>query len=131
MQSVEIYTPMRDKAGAFLGLHHEAIVYDDEALIDPVRIVLRLVKVAELGDPKVNPIVFVECVQTIYPVEGSATPLTPGRTIEFEVPDMYGRPWAHIWEKYWESGMTRPVEADLFDFSRPEPDSTQDDEEGK
>jgi hypothetical protein len=44
--------------------------------------------------------------------------LTPGRIIEFEVPDMYGRPWAQIWEKYWEQGMKRPDEADLFDFSK-------------
>ena len=47
-----------------------------------------------------------------------ATPLTPGRVIEFEVPDMYGRPWAQTWEKYWEEGMKRPAEEDLFDFSK-------------
>ena len=113
---------MRDAKGAFVGLNHEAILYDPEALVDPIRIMLRLVKVAEIGDPSVNPVVFTECVQTIFPVEGSATPLTPGRIFKFEVPDMYGRPWAQIWEKYWESGMTRPETVELFDFSRPSPD---------
>ena len=122
MQSIEIYTPMRDAKGAFIGLNHEAILYDPEALVDPIRIMLRLVKVAEIGDPNVNPIVFSECVQTIFPVDGSATPLAPGRVFNFEVPDMYGRPWAQIWEKYWESGMTRPAGAELFDFSRSPPD---------
>jgi hypothetical protein len=37
--------------------------------------------------------------------------------IEYEVPDMYGRPWAHIWEKYWEQGMQKPEAEDIFDFS--------------
>ncbi len=36
--------------------------------------------------------------------------------IEYEIPDMYGRPWAHIWEKYWEEGMERPQVEDIFSF---------------
>jgi hypothetical protein len=66
----------------------------------------------------VNPVPFVECIQTIFPLEGTATPAVPGRVIEYEVPDMYGRPWAQIWEKYWEQGMKKPDEDDLFDFSQ-------------
>jgi hypothetical protein len=27
---------------------------------------------------------------------------------------MYGRPWAQIWEKYFEKGMDRPKEKDIF-----------------
>ena len=34
--------------------------------------------------------------------------------IEYEVPDMYGRPWAQIWEKYWEQGMEKPDGEDIF-----------------
>ena len=49
-------------------------------------------------------------------MKGTATPLTPGRVIEFEVPDIYGRPWAQIWEQYWEPGMKRPDEEDVFSF---------------
>jgi len=118
MQSIEIYTPLHDAQGRFTGLNHEAILYDPEALVEPLRIIQRMDKRADFSDPEVNPIVFTECVQTIFPVEGAATPLTPGRVIEFEVPDMYGRPWAHIWEKYWEQGMKKPDEEDLFDFSK-------------
>jgi hypothetical protein len=121
MQSIEIYTPLRDAKGAFLGLNHEAILYDPEALVEPVRILVGLVKIGEFDDPKLNPIVFTECVQTIYPIKGTATPLTPGREIQFEVPDMYGRPWARLWEKYWEPGMQRPEQEDLFDFTQPDP----------
>jgi hypothetical protein len=36
MQTVEIYSPNRDANGAFLGLTHEAIFYDPEALVEPV-----------------------------------------------------------------------------------------------
>ena len=32
--------------------------------------------------------------QTIFSVNGKNTPLTPGAKIEYEMPDMYGRPWA-------------------------------------
>ena len=45
-------------------------------------------------------------------------PLTPGVTIEYTVPDMYGRPWAQIWERYFEDGMQRPDDEAIFDFSR-------------
>jgi hypothetical protein len=27
---------------------------------------------------------------------------------------MYGRPWAQIWEKYFEQGMERPKPKDIF-----------------
>jgi hypothetical protein len=118
MQSIEIYTPLHDAQGKFTGLNHEAILYDPEALVDPIRIVERMDKRADFADAEVSPIVFTECIQTIYPVEGSATPLTPGRVFPFEVPDMYGRPWAQMWEKYWEKGMKRPAQEDLFDFSK-------------
>jgi hypothetical protein len=33
------------------------------------------------------------------------------------MPDMYGRPWAKVWEEHFEKGMTKPeVSEDLFDF---------------
>jgi hypothetical protein len=115
MQSIEIYSPMRDASGKFLGLNHEAIFYDPEALVQPVRVVRKLVKQSTVtaGDP----FVFIECVPTIYPIKGKATPVTPGEKFTFEVPDMYGRPWAHIWEEYFEDGMEKPKPKDIFDFN--------------
>jgi hypothetical protein len=29
---------------------------------------------------------------------------------------MYGRPWAHNWEKYFEQGMQKPQSEDIFTF---------------
>ena len=114
MQSIEIYTPLRDDDGTFIGLNHEAILYDPEALVEPVRIVRNLMKQAEMTEGP--PYTFIECVQTIFPIEGRATPVSPGDVIEYEVPDIYGRPWAHIWEKYHEQGMEKPDEEDIFSF---------------
>jgi hypothetical protein len=114
MQSIEIYTPNRDAKGKFLGLNHEAIFYDPEALVQPVRIVRNYVKLS--GFKEGDPYVFIECVPTIYPIDGKATPESPGTVIQYEVPDMYGRPWAHNWEKYFEQGMQKPQSEDIFTF---------------
>jgi len=114
MQTVEIYTPNRDEDGNFLGLNHEAIFYDPEALVEPVRIIRNYVKTGSYREAE--PYVFIECTQTIYPVEGRATPVSPGQVFEFEAPDMYGRPWARIWEENFEQNMQKPEEEDIFSF---------------
>ena len=79
-----------------------------------MRIIRNIVRQSgfEEGDPQP----FIECLQTIYPIEGVSTPVSPGDVIELEVPDMYGRPWAHIWEQYWEAGMEQSQEDDIFSF---------------
>jgi len=119
MQSIEIYTPIRDASGKFIGLNHEAVFYDPEALAVPVRIVRNLHKINAFTDAKEQPLPFIECIPTIYPIEGNAKSVSPGETIQYEVPDMYGRPWDAIWQKYFEQGMKRPEEnEDLFDFGK-------------
>jgi hypothetical protein len=115
LQTIEIYTPNRDGEGNFIGLSHEAIFYDPEALVEPVRIVRNYLKTS--GFDEGDPYVFVECLQTIYPVDGTATPVSPGTVIDYEVLDMYGRPWAYLWEKYFEQDMEKPEEEDIFSFN--------------
>jgi hypothetical protein len=115
MQAIEIYSPIRDASGKFQGLSHEAIFYDPEALVQPVRVIRKLVKLSDVdaGDPYV----FIECVPTIYPLQGKASPVRPGEVIQYEIPDIYGRPWAHIWEEYFEKGMQKPEAGeDIFKF---------------
>jgi hypothetical protein len=114
MQTIEIYTPNRDAAGKLLGLRHESIFYDPQALVQPVRIVRTLVKAGDFD--RGTPFVYTQCLQTIYPIKGVATPVTPPTTIQYDVPDMYARPWAQIWEKYWEQGMQKPEQKDIFEF---------------
>ena len=114
MQSIEIYTPNHDASGTFLGLNHESIFYDPEALVEPVRIVRDLVRTS--GVEESDPLTFIECGQSIYPIDGTATPVSPGQVLEYRVPDMLGRPWAEIWERYWEQGMEKPAAKDIFSF---------------
>jgi hypothetical protein len=116
LQTIEIYTPTRDSTGHIVALNHEAVFYDPEALVEPIRIVRNLDRLGGLDSG--DPYTYIECVPTIYPIKGIATPVTAGTTIPYEVPDMYGRPWAQIWEKYFEQGMQKPKEQDLFDFSK-------------
>ena len=77
MQTIEIYSPIRDASGKFLGLNHEAIFYDPDALVQPVRVVRNLMKMSTVtaGDPYV----FIECVPTIYPVKGVPSAGRAGR----------------------------------------------------
>ena len=114
LQTIEVYSPNRDAEGKFLGLNHEAVFYDSEALVEPIRIVRNFKRSGGLAVG--TPYAYIECVQTLYPVNGVATPVSPGTVIEFLVPDMFGRPWAGMWERYHEEGMTRP-ERDEVQFS--------------
>jgi hypothetical protein len=114
LQTIEIYTPNRDADGKLVGLNQEGIFYDPEALVQPIRIVRNLDRIS--GFEEGDPYQFIECVPSIFPVNGRPTPVSPGTTFEYEVPDIYGRPWAQIYEKYHEQGMKRPEEDDLFDF---------------
>ncbi len=118
MQSIEIYTPIR-KDGKLVGLNHETILYDEEALAVPVRIVRNFMKINNFKDKEEVPYPFIECVQTIFNVNGKNQPLTPGAKVEYEMPDMYGRPWAKIWEENFEKGMSKPeISEDLFNFDK-------------
>jgi hypothetical protein len=114
LQTIEIYTPTRDASGKVVGLNHEGIFYDPESLVEPIRMVRNLVKASdvEAGEPYQ----FIECVPTIYPLNGKATPVAPGTVIQYKVPDMFGRPWAQIWQENFEKGMQKPAEEDIFTF---------------
>jgi hypothetical protein len=125
-QTVEIYTPRRGATDRITQFTHEAVFYDPEALVEPIRIVRTLHKIAP-GDPERYGFgygIFSEphhyqhlgCLPTHLPINGRQTPVTPGQTVQYEVPDMYGRPWARLWEKYFEEGMQRPEGEDPFDF---------------
>jgi hypothetical protein len=114
LQTIEVYTSRRDASGAHVGLRHEIVLYDDEAFVEPVRIVHYLEKQGDLNEGE--PFQVFECVPSIFPVDGRATPVVPGRPFEYTLPDTFGRPWAQIWERYHEDGMQRPVTEDLFTF---------------
>jgi hypothetical protein len=114
LQTIEIYTPRKDANGTLIGIRHETVLYDVDAFVDPVRIVQSWNRVGDLGEN--DPFPVMECVPQIFPVKGVATPVSPGSRFEYEYPDIFGRPWAQIWEKYHEPGMKRPEPEDIFSF---------------
>ena len=114
LQAIEIYTPRKDAEGKLFGIRHETVLYDEDSFVAPVRIVQTWDRLGRLNENE--PLTMMECVQHIFPVRGNATPKTPGSTFEYTLPDIYGRPWAQIWEQYHEQGMQRPTEEDLFSF---------------
>ena len=90
LQTIEIYTPNRDGAGKVIGLNHEGIFYDPDALAEPVRMVRNLQRLSglEVGDP----FTFIECLPQIYPVDGRATPASPATSSNTRCPTcMAGR----------------------------------------
>jgi hypothetical protein len=115
MQTVEIFTPRLDGTGKLAGIEDEIIFYDPEAMAEPLRLIQVHIKTGEIED--VDPFIYTRCIQTIFPINGRPQPVSPGTRIDFTVPDMFGRPWAQIWEQYFEQGMQRPTaDESLFDF---------------
>jgi hypothetical protein len=104
METVETWKPARDASGNFIGLDHEAIFYDPEAFVVPVRATYRFARVATPDDPdrRYN---FIECLSNIVNVDGRPTQLTAS---DPRFVDYYGRPWAKNWEKYFEVGWDKP-----------------------
>jgi hypothetical protein len=114
LQTIEIYTPRKDASGKVVGIKHEVLLYDEDVFVDPVRIVQTWDKLGSLNDN--DPFVIMECIPQIFPIDGVATPVSPGTTFELTFLDILGRPWAQIWERYHESGMRRPEGEDIFSF---------------
>jgi hypothetical protein len=114
LQSIEIYTPRKDPSGKLVGVKHELVLYDEDVFVDPVRIVQNLTKLGDLNEN--DPFVIMECIPQIFPINGVATPVSPGTTFELTFLDILGRPWAQIWERYFENGMERPEGEDIFSF---------------
>lgn len=114
MQSIEIWSEVHDEAGKFTALKQEVILYDADALVDPVRLVHYLNKGRDLDEGA--PYEHSECLRRIFPVDGRATQVTTGQTIDFTLIDEYTRPWGQIWEKNFEQNMQKPREEKLFGF---------------
>ena len=106
LETVETFKPALDAQGRFIGLDHEAIFYDPEAFVAPVRASYRFVRMATPDDPnrRYN---FIECLSNIYNTDGRPKQVTAA---DPRFVDYYGRPWAKNWEKYFEAGWDKPQE---------------------
>lgn len=111
MQLIEIWSERHDSDGNFIGLEHETIFYDPDVFVQPVRDMRFFQWLGEYAEfPPIN---HSHCNQTIFTgPDGRAAQVSPGTTIDYTVYDLYDRPWAKIWEDYFEDGMSRPAEDD-------------------
>jgi hypothetical protein len=114
LQTVEIWTPRKDASGNLTGLEHETVFYDEDGLAEPVRAVRFFLREGDFND--VVPNTLTHCNQNVYLQDGRGVTVLPGTIIEYTVEDLFGRPWAEVWETYFETGMQRPGNDDLFDF---------------
>jgi len=110
LEAVEVYT--RD---AERNLHLEITMYDPAAFVAPLS--LDVIYTYLAGPDSDMRYQWKECQQTLFDIDGRLQPVRPGTVIEYRVPDWYDRPWARVWEEYFEEGMQRPeVEEDIFEF---------------
>jgi hypothetical protein len=105
LEAIDIVTPVKDATGKLLGLDWETVLYDSEALVQPVRILMHknyqqpLSAAGGLGVSL--------CTNPMYTIDGRATPVAPGEIISYRVPDMQDRPWTKGWEVF-ETNMSAP-----------------------
>ena len=104
METVETFKPAYDASGKFVGLDQEAIFYDPDAFVAPVRASYRFARRATTEDSN-RRYTFIECLSNIQNVNGRPTQLSPD---DPHFVDYYGRPWAKNWEKYFEAGWDKP-----------------------
>jgi hypothetical protein len=104
LETVETIKPVLDESGKFIGIEDEAVFYDPEALLQPVVVKDRFLRRATADDPKAR-YTFIECLSNIKNVDGRPKQLSKN---DPDFIDYYGRPWAQVWEKYFEAGWDRP-----------------------
>ena len=110
LEAIEVFT--RDEQR---NLHLEITIYDPLAFVTPLR--LEAIYTFLEGPESEMRYQWKECQQALWNVNGRLQPVAPGTVIDYRVPDWYDRPWAKIWEEYFEEGMQRPEpDEDIFDF---------------
>ena len=106
MEVVEIWKP-RLANGQFAGLDHEAIFYDTDAFVAPVRATTQFQRTAT---PQTETARFmpIACLSNIQNTDGRPGQLSAA---DPRFVDYYNRPWAKVWEKYFEVGWDKPADS--------------------
>jgi len=116
LQTIETFKPALDAAGKFIGLDHEAIFYDPDAFVAPVRATFRFLRTAMADDPN-RRYTYIECLSNIQNTNGRPQQLTAA---DPRFVDYMGRPWAKNWEQNFEQGWDKPsseaVPQDILDL---------------
>ena len=106
MEAIEVFSPAKDASGKFIGLDHEAIFYDPDVYVQPIKVNERFLRRATMDDPNER-YTFIECLSNINNTNGKPTQLTKA---DPRYVDYYGRPWVQVWETNFEKGWDKPEE---------------------
>jgi hypothetical protein len=109
LEAIEIFKPSKDASGKFVGLEEEVIFYDPDALTQPIHIKDRFLRKATL-DSQTERFTFIECLSNVHNVNGRPKQLNKN---DPEFIDYYGRPWAQVWEEYFEKGWDKPATSEV------------------
>jgi hypothetical protein len=110
LEAIEVFTRDEER-----NIHLEITIYDPVAFVAPLRLEAIYSYIA--GPESDMRYQWKECQQSLWNVNGRLQPVAPGTVIDYRVPDWYDRPWARIWEEYFEEGMQRPEpNDDIFEF---------------
>jgi hypothetical protein len=110
LEAIEVYTRDENR-----NIHLEITLYDPTAFVAPLRLDAGYTYLE--GPESERRYQWKECQQSLWNVNGRLQPVASGTVIQYRVPDWYDRPWARIWEEYFEEGMKRPEpDGDIFDF---------------
>jgi hypothetical protein len=104
LETVETFKPVYDAGGKFVGLDHEAIFYDPDAFVAPLKATYRFVRRGTTEDQN-RRYTYIECLSNIFDTNGKPTQTT---NTDPRFVDYYDRPWAKNWEKYFEVGWDKP-----------------------
>src|SRR5262245_25132343 len=104
LETVEQWKHAYDADGKFIGLDHEAVFYDPDAFVAPVRATYRFARRATMDEPN-RRYTYIECLSNNQNTNGRPSQLT---NADPRFVDYYGRPWAQNWEKNFEVGWDKP-----------------------
>jgi hypothetical protein len=110
LEAIEVFTRDPDR-----NIHLEVTLYDPLAFVAPLH--LEAIYTYLEGPESEMRYQWKECQQALWNVNGRLQPIAPGTVIPYRIPDWYDRPWARIWEEYFEKGMHRSEpDEDIFEF---------------
>ena len=78
LETIDVFTPITDSSGAFVGLSLESTFYDPEAFVAPLHNVMRFNRATRLDDPT-RRYTYIECLSNIRNVNGKPVQQTVQR----------------------------------------------------
>ncbi len=113
---VETFKPAYDADHKFIGLDEEAILYDQDAFVQPLKVSFRYIR-RSTPDNTDQRYTYIECKGNLRNLNGRAVQLTK---TDPRFVDYYGRPWAQLWNDHYEKDWVKPetsaVPSDILDI---------------